>query len=175
MAFYFQDPDRHNLEIIYFPNGKGDPKWQRTSEKLFLGIDHSAIGINKTTISANFYENLLGLKTVGHSENYGSEQEHLNQIFGAHLLISGLRAKQGIGIEFLEYLSPPGGKSYPSDSKPTDIWHWHTTIKVNDIDELYNQLLQANTTFISKGIVSLNNRKQFIVRDNDGHAILLIE
>jgi catechol 2,3-dioxygenase-like lactoylglutathione lyase family enzyme len=32
-AFYFRDPDQHNLEIIYFPPGKGDPRWQgiRTS------------------------------------------------------------------------------------------------------------------------------------------------
>ena len=22
-AFYFQDPDKHNLELIYFPKGKG--------------------------------------------------------------------------------------------------------------------------------------------------------
>lgn len=27
-AFYFRDPDGHFLEIIYFPSGKGDPKWQ---------------------------------------------------------------------------------------------------------------------------------------------------
>jgi catechol 2,3-dioxygenase-like lactoylglutathione lyase family enzyme len=28
-AFYFNDPDGHNLEIIYFPPGKGDPRWQK--------------------------------------------------------------------------------------------------------------------------------------------------
>jgi catechol 2,3-dioxygenase-like lactoylglutathione lyase family enzyme len=27
-AFYFRDPDGHHLEIIYFPAGKGDSKWQ---------------------------------------------------------------------------------------------------------------------------------------------------
>src|SRR6266568_259229 len=43
-AFYFRDPDQHNLEIIYFPLGKGDPRWQEKKDKLFLGIDHTAIG-----------------------------------------------------------------------------------------------------------------------------------
>jgi catechol 2,3-dioxygenase-like lactoylglutathione lyase family enzyme len=28
-AFYFRDPEDHVLEIIWFPPGKGDPKWQR--------------------------------------------------------------------------------------------------------------------------------------------------
>ncbi|MGI0494381.1 VOC family protein [Alkalinema pantanalense CENA528] len=37
-AFYFKDPDGHNLEIIYFPPGKGDPKWQKPTQQLFLGI-----------------------------------------------------------------------------------------------------------------------------------------
>ena len=32
-AFYFRDPDGHNLEIIYFPPGKGDPRWQEKDRK----------------------------------------------------------------------------------------------------------------------------------------------
>src|ERR1043166_4720593 len=27
-AFYFRDPEDHVLEIIWFPKGKGDPRWQ---------------------------------------------------------------------------------------------------------------------------------------------------
>src|SRR6266853_3376299 len=48
-AFYFRDPEDHVLEIIFFPPGKGDPKWQQAGTKpesglpLFLGIDHTAI------------------------------------------------------------------------------------------------------------------------------------
>nr|WP_199194227.1 hypothetical protein [Pleurocapsa sp. CCALA 161] len=42
-AFYFRDPDGHNLKIIHFPADKGDPKWQNPTDKLFLGIDHTAI------------------------------------------------------------------------------------------------------------------------------------
>jgi len=174
-AFYFQDPDKHVLEVIYFPKDKGDPKWQKSTDQLFLGIDHTAIGIDKTKLSTPFYENLVGLKTMGHSENYGTEQEHLNQVFGARLWISGLRAKKGFGVEFLDYIAPPGGKAYPSSSKPTDIWHWHTTISVKNSTEVYKKMQKDNIHFISNGISNMNNKKQFMVRDADGHAILITE
>src|SRR6185503_7763073 len=42
-AFYFKDHDGHILEIINFPQGKGDPRWQQKTDKLFLGIDHTAV------------------------------------------------------------------------------------------------------------------------------------
>src|SRR5213075_3531109 len=81
-AFYFRDPDQHNLEIIYFPPRKGDPRWQEQTDNLFLGIDHTAIGISSTDASLHFYRDLLGLRRAGESENFGTEQEHLNQVFG---------------------------------------------------------------------------------------------
>lgn len=126
-AFYFRDPDGHNLEIIYFPRGKGNPKWQKNTDHLFLGIDHTAIGIFDTPNQQAFYE-MLGLKIAGKSDNYGPEQEHLNQVFGARLEISGLMAQKGIGIEFLEYVAPPGGRKYPVNSEVSDLWHWHASI-----------------------------------------------
>lgn len=47
-AFYFRDPDGYYLETIYFPPGKGNPKWQQPNKALFLGIDHTAIAISNT-------------------------------------------------------------------------------------------------------------------------------
>ena len=40
-AFKFKDLDGHNLELIWFPDDKGQDKWH-LNERLFLGIDHSA-------------------------------------------------------------------------------------------------------------------------------------
>ena len=54
-AFYFHDIDNHNLELIYFPKGKGKPKWQIVNDQVFLGIDHTAIGITSTDKSLHFY------------------------------------------------------------------------------------------------------------------------
>jgi len=176
-AFYFQDPDGHNLEIIYFPQGKDNPKWQNKSGGPFIGIDHTAIGISSTKASRLFYGD-IGLKVSGDSHNYGSEQEHLNQVFGANLMITGNVAQNGIGVEFLDYIAPPGGRTYPADSKVYDLWHWHTTIQVAGIESILKSNPELQT--ISTGIVSTKNTypmstKSIMVRDTDGHAILLIE
>src|SRR4029434_5107441 len=148
-AFYFRDPDQHNLEIIYFPPGKGDPRWQEKSDKLFLGIDHTAIGISNTDASLNFYRDLLGLGKAGESENFGTEQEHLHHVFGAHLRITGMRASSGPGVEFLEYLTPRDGRPGPADIHANDIVYWQTMITTDNVDLLAKKLRDANVGFVS--------------------------
>ncbi len=179
-AFYFRDPDQHNLEIIYFPPGKGDPRWQEKTDKVFLGIDHTAIGIANTDASLHFYQDLLGLRKAGESENFGTEQEHLNQVFGAHLRITGMRADSGVGIEFLEYLTPRDGRMRPADAKANDIVHWQTTIATNDLDALAKKLRDAHVRFVSPGVVIMPKDKSgftkgALVSDPDGHSVLLIQ
>ncbi len=179
-AFYFRDPDQHNLEIIYFPPGKGDPRWQEKTHKLFLGIDHTAIGISNTDASLKFYRDLLGLRKVGESENFGTEQEHLNQVFGAHLQITGMRGASGPGIEFLEYLTPRDGRARPADVHANDIVHWQTTIRTDDLDLLARKLRDAHVSFISPGVVAMPKDKAgfskgALVSDPDGHSVLLMQ
>lgn len=179
-AFYFKDPDGHNLEIIYFPPGKGDSKWQKPTNETFLGIDHTAIVVSSTTNSLKFYRDLLGLKVAGESMNYGTEQEHLNNVEGARLRISGLRSPVGPGIEFLEYLEPKDGRSLPPDAKPNDLLHWQTTLVVKDLEAVVQQLRLNQTMFVSSSIVAipeqaLGFKKGFLVRDPDGHTMRLVE
>jgi catechol 2,3-dioxygenase-like lactoylglutathione lyase family enzyme len=66
-ALYFKDPDGHALEILQFPPGKGDARWQRPSDSVFLGIDHTAIVVGNTDRSLAFYRDTLGLRIVGGS------------------------------------------------------------------------------------------------------------
>jgi catechol 2,3-dioxygenase-like lactoylglutathione lyase family enzyme len=177
-AFYFRDPDGHNLEVINFPKGKGNPKWQADTTITFAGIDHTAIGVSNTDAQYKFYKDILGMTIGGHSENYGTEQEHLNQVFGARLWITGMQAPKGFGVEFLQYLAPPGGRKYPANSHVYDLWHWHTTVKVNDIENVYKKCVDGKFKQISKGLISFDNKeisytKAFMVRDADGHAILI--
>ncbi len=121
-AFYFRDPDGHNLELIYFPKGRGLSRWQKTEGRLFLGIDHTAIAVSDTERSIAFYRDELGLTLQGSSENWGTEQEHLNNLFGAHVRITGLRNAQGMGIELLQFLSPPGGRETNREICEGDIF-----------------------------------------------------
>ena len=180
-AFYFKDPDKHALEILQFPKGKGDAKWHHASDKLFLGIDHTAIVVSNTEASLKFYRDVLGLGIAGTSENYGTEQEHLNNVFGARLRITSLRASGGgPGIEFLEYLAPRDGRPAPADERASDLFHWQTTLIVNSTEQIARVLSQGNFRFISPGAVSISDRalgfgKGLLVRDPDGHVMALIE
>jgi catechol 2,3-dioxygenase-like lactoylglutathione lyase family enzyme len=178
-AFYFQDPDKHNLEIIYFPKGKGQDKWQQANGKIFLGIDHTAIGVSNTNKSHAFYQSILGIDRKGDSWNKGIEQEHLNNVEGASLHITGYRSDEGPGVEFLEYLKPGPGKSYPADTRADDIWSWHTILEAADINKLFITLKATpSIRFISKGIVEIDAKiknRSFMVRDPDGHALLIME
>lgn len=179
-AFYFKDIDDHVLEILQFPQGKGLQKWHdlEKSGRLFLGIDHTAIVVGDTDASLKFYEERLGLAVAGTSVNYGNEQEHLNNVFGAKLHITGLKTKQdGIAVEFLEYIAPADGRPYPKDSKSNDIWHWQTSFDAGGFESLLNG---HRTGFISSGSVLFGNgqlgfRKAALIRDPDGHAVRLTE
>ena len=179
-AFYFRDPDRHYLEILQFPAGKGDAKWHQ-SDRLFLGIDHTAIVVSNTEASLKFYQDVLGLTIAGTSENYGIEQERLNNVFGARLRITGLRASGGgPGIEFLEYLAPRDGRPTPVDAKANDILHWQTNLIVRDAARVEETLRSENSRFISPGTVMLTDTRAgigrgLLVRDPDGHVMALIE
>ena len=192
-AFYFKDFDDHILEVLSFPPDKGASKWHELgkSGKLFLGIDHTAIVVGDTESSLRFYRDALGLSVAGESMNYGPEQEHLNNVFGAKLHITGLKTRdEGINIEFLEYLAPTNGRPYPRDSNSSDLWHWQTSFLVANerkaildggpdlrIDEILGRF---KPIFVSTGTVSfekpiLGFEKASLVRDPDEHAVRLVE
>lgn len=164
-AFYFRDPDGHFLEILQFPPDKGDPKWrQRASgtdgakeRPLFLGIDHTAIVVSDTDASLRFYRDQLGFKVVGGSENYGPEQENLNNVPGARLRITTLRAERGPAIEFLEYLNPRDGRAFPANAHENDLLHWEVLVTANSSSR--SDELQTGTKAI---------------RDPDGHALRFV-
>jgi catechol 2,3-dioxygenase-like lactoylglutathione lyase family enzyme len=179
-AFYFKDPDGHPLEILQFPADKGDTKWHQQTAKLFLGIDHTAIVVSDTEASLAFYRDILGMRVAGESENYGTEQEHLNNVFGAHLRITSLRSPSGIGIEFLEYIAPRDGLPSPSNAAATDIVHHETAITVDDLENISKQSGSAQFTFLSPEIngakgLPMNASRARLVRDPDGHFLLLVQ
>jgi catechol 2,3-dioxygenase-like lactoylglutathione lyase family enzyme len=178
-AFYFKDPDGHPLEIIHFPPGKGDPRWQRKTDALFLGIDHTAIVVADTDASLRFYRDVLGLRVAGESENYGTEQEHLNNVFGARLRITGLRAASGPGIEFLEYLAPRDGRPYPADERANDLVHWQTRVTTPSTGDAVSWLRAAQVSFVSSIDVDVPGDSGFgrglTVRDPDGHVVQVVQ
>jgi catechol 2,3-dioxygenase-like lactoylglutathione lyase family enzyme len=181
-AFYFKDFDNHVLEILQFPADKGAKKWHDLASKgqLFLGIDHTAIVVDDSEESLKFYRDALGLSVAGESMNFGTEQEHLNNVFGARLHITGLRTKvEGIAVEFLEYLAPRDGKPFPRDTKSSDLWHWQTSFEAEKADLLTGILLKNKYDFVSSGLVdfsgnNLGFKSALLVKDADGHAVRIL-
>ncbi|REJ76442.1 MAG: glyoxalase [Acidobacteria bacterium] len=178
-AFYFKDPDGHVLEILEFPPDKGDPKWRERSASgdLFLGVDHTAIVVEDTDKSLGFYRDTLGLSVAGESMNFGTEQEHLNNVFGARLRITGLRTGEpGVAVEFLEYEAPTDGRPFPSDTRSSDLWHWQTSFEIQEFGSISMRLRRAGSIAVSSGTIDLRGTgydfgSALIVRDPDGHAV----
>ena len=176
-AFYFKDPDGNTLEILAFPPDKGAAKWHRLTDALFLGIDHTAIVVADTDASLVFYRDRLGLQVAGTSENFGPEQERLNNVFGARLRITALRAPGGPGVELLEYLAPRDGRPFPIDTRASDLWHWQINVATEEVGGMADD---KDLRLVSSGAIELSDptlgfSTGLMIRDPDGHALLLIE
>ncbi len=183
-AFYFKDPDGNPLEILHFPPDKGAPKWGQSANRsaaptLFLGVDHTAIVVAHTEESLKYYRDFLGMKVAGESHNYGPEQERLNNVFGAHLRITALRAQSGPGVELLEYLAPRTGRPYPPDSVASDQWQWVINMRARTETTLESVAHLRDQGWISNKPTTLDDSalgysQAFMLRDPDGHVDNLI-
>ncbi|HSF68442.1 MAG TPA: VOC family protein [Nitrospiraceae bacterium] len=178
-AIKFRDPDGHNLELLWFPEGKGNPIWKQPGSNLFLGIDHTAMTVRSTESSTKFYRDLLGMTVAGGTLNMGTTQQYLDSLPGARTRVTGLAPKVGPpGLEFLEYELPTAGRPFPADSHPTDLWHWQTTLVVPDVEAAAAEV-HGMGQMISSGVVTLPDKalgfgKGFLVRDPDGHVMQLV-
>src|SRR5262249_6453497 len=151
-------------------------KWHHATDRLFLGIDHTAIVVGDTETSLRFYRDILGLGVTGESENYGPEQEWLNNVFGARLRITTLRAPAGPGVELLEYLTPRHGRPTPTNLKANDLAHWQIRVVVSDPNGALQATRQGRGSAVSPGAVAIPDariglRRGALVRDPDGHAL----
>jgi len=183
-AIKFHDPERHDLELLYFPPGKGDPSWQKPTNKLFLGLDHTAMTVDSTEKGVTFYRDLLGFEVGGVTLNTGTTQEVLDNLFNDTCLVTAMMPVSAPPhIEFLDYKTPPGGRPMPADTKANDLWHWQTTLVTKDIQAATDRLRKAGVRFITPDVVAIPQdvqaqfgfNKAVMVRDPNGHAIRLIE
>jgi catechol 2,3-dioxygenase-like lactoylglutathione lyase family enzyme len=176
-AFYFRDPDRHFLELLEFPPGKGAARWHQ-KDRLFLGIDHTAIVVDDTERSLGLYRESFGMTVTGGSENFDIEQERLNNVFGARLRITTLHATKGPGIELLEYLAPRDGRPAPADLRANDVLHWETTLLTATPERVFDLIRTRMFSLVSPTAVTLPSGsggpgRAVLVRDPDGHAMRL--
>jgi catechol 2,3-dioxygenase-like lactoylglutathione lyase family enzyme len=132
--------------------------------------------VGDTETSLALYRDALGLLVAGESENWGPEQERLNNVFGARLRITTLRAPAGPGIELLEYLAPRDGRPFPPDARANDVVHWQTLLTVRDAHRASRVLRPPRVAWLSPGVVTipvaaLGFGAGVTARDPDGHAL----
>ena len=99
-------------------------------------------------------------------------------MFGARLRITALRAPDGPGIEFLEYLTPRDGRPFPADTRASDLWHWQVNLRADDMDRVADALRDGRARFVSPGVTQLPHddlgyTEGLMARDPDGHALLV--
>ncbi|MGL6341061.1 MAG: VOC family protein [Waterburya sp.] len=179
-AFYFQDPDGHNLELIEFPSDKADDKWLQNTDKLFLGIDHSAVVVTNAAASLPLYRDRLNWKLMLQAENYGTEYEHISCIFGSRVQVNSMKPPTGLGFELLEYITPTNGRNIPIDSQANDLWHCQTVIAVPNLTAVADDLNSVPCKLVSPGIVEMSSNqlgftKALAIKDLDGHVLHLVE
>lgn len=176
-AFKFRDPDGHPLELIHFPPGTGDAGWQRKLG-LFLGVDHSAISVADPSESIDFYTRLPGFHVAGRSLNSGPEQarlDHLSEDVRVNVVALQPEDSSPPHIELLGYERPPG-RPFPADAKANDMLADRLVLEVDDLQNLVQILEAANVTFVSPGLVTLNDgRRAALARDPTGHLLLFMQ
>jgi catechol 2,3-dioxygenase-like lactoylglutathione lyase family enzyme len=175
-AFKFRDPEGHPLELIAFPPDNVPPRWRQAPHRdgPCLGVDHSAIVVSDTASSVAFYRQVLGFSVVGGSLNRGREQERLDAVPDAVVEVTALdpEAENPPHLELLCYRRPRGALVA---LRSNDIAATRLTLEVDDVPALEQRLAAARARFISAGTVTLQyNRPALLVRDPDGHALLLL-
>jgi len=157
-TFSFEDPDGHALEFLQFPPGRGDARWQRPSESIFLGIDHTGIVVKDTERSLAFYHDALGLEVVAASASHGPERERATGGPVTRLSITTVRASEGPAIELLEYLPPRAERGDLQKTSADGAVGWQTLLAATD----------AHAVAAKLGI-----RRGLTAADPDGHEVRL--
>ena len=110
-AFKFRDPDGHPLELLEFPPGTGDRRWQAARAQhpndATLGIDHAAISVTDVERSIAFYQR-LGFKVGARQRNTGAEQARLDGLDQSEVEVVALlpAGASGPHLELLAYQIP---------------------------------------------------------------------
>ncbi|MEM7191431.1 MAG: VOC family protein [Pseudomonadota bacterium] len=175
-AFKFRDPEGHPLELISFPQGVGDPRWQQ-GEGGIRGYDHTAIVVSDLGRSIAFYTDVLGMRVGGRSLNRGPEQDRLDGLDQCEVDVVALQPRQQPTphVELLHYRTPQAtANRLPPNAH--DVASVRQVHKVDGLASLAARLKGSGAVFVSDGIVALGTAgKGAAVRDPDGHIVVLME
>jgi len=164
-AFKFRDPDGHPVELIQFPSDMG------AGPACNGAIDHSAISVSNVEASVDFYTAVLGLTVGTRQTNSGKEQGELDDLKDAVVEVVALQTSPQMSphIELLGYRSPVG-TALAHVASPTDIASDRLVLYLSGLSSVVAALNAPSHVLrlVSYGSAAL-------IRDPDGHLLLLIE
>ncbi len=173
-AFKFRDPEGHPLELIAFPVSRAPLRWQRKElNRLFLGIDHSAICVRDTERSVEFYKRILGLSIRSKSLNVGKEQEELDDLPHPTIEVTALAPETSDPphLELLCYRSPRL-KTQPPQLAINAIAATRLVLQVDGLAELADGLAARKSGLdIFPERARHSAADSMLIRDPDGHAL----
>jgi catechol 2,3-dioxygenase-like lactoylglutathione lyase family enzyme len=153
-AFKFRDPEGHPLELIHFP---GRPSPGGAAD----GIDHSAIAVADAGRSVAFYR-ALGLTVGSEGVNTGPAQDALDGLSGVRVgVVALMPAIATPHVELLDYRAPLGQPA--AIRRSADIASTRLVMAATGLDA------HAGAVRLRDGSLAA------LVRDPDGHALLLLE
>ena len=166
-AYKFRDPDGHPLELSFLPSGVGAPEWRAPSpERLFLGIDHSAIAVSDLARSVAFYRDLLGLRIAPTLVNQGPTQAALDGLPDPVVDIVAAMPTSGPHLELLAYRQPRGPPNRPIAL--TDVAATQLVLRLDNAAKIAG----AAATFGGEPI-EVSGPGPILLRDPDGHLLSL--
>ena len=172
-AFKFRDTDGHPLELIAFPEGVGDPRWQSMrGDSVMLGIDHSAISVGDVARSIHFYEQ-LGLHVAARGVNRGSEQQRLDDLADVDVDVIALQGSARTPhVELLGYRQPRGRAATPMEV--TAVATDRLEFSMRDLHASLDKLRHLDVTFAACGASDVAGASRVaLLRDPDGHWLVL--
>jgi catechol 2,3-dioxygenase-like lactoylglutathione lyase family enzyme len=174
VAYKFRDPDGHPLELIHFPLGSGDERWQAKSPMPTMGIDHSALSVSDAARSIAFYQ-ALGMSMTSRQTNTGPAQNRLDGLLDVSVDVIAMSPAETHTphIELLSY-NNPRGRDAPLSAACSDIAGSSLIFGVADLAALIQQLASTGISPVlivndEPGVASAQ------LRDPDGHLIHFLQ
>jgi catechol 2,3-dioxygenase-like lactoylglutathione lyase family enzyme len=170
----FRDPDGHPLELIWFPAGTGEPRWQRHSTAgSTLGIDHTAIVVTDADRSIAFYREMLGCRVASRQKNRGPAQDRLDGLVEVEVDVVALNAALATTphLELLGYQipQPSDGARGGSPSRYADCIVWAAA----GITPIASALAAGGHVIAERPERRLG-RDEWLLQDPDGHLHVLV-
>lgn len=90
-----------------------------------------------------------------------------------------MRAENGPGVEFLEYVTPGDGRLFPRDAKGDDLFYWQTTVVGEELAGITEKVRERGVGDVAgkivKGVSMATGFEQGVrLRDPDGHFLMVV-